>query len=247
MLRREVAELQLAAESLDHTEQQTLVDLKAAKAKVKQLEAYKAKGWYRRAKVKWAAEGDLPGKFFFSTLKQNRHRNTIPPLPDEAGKLHSTQKELISLIRQHYAVFLQGEEQPDGWEEAWQRFAALPSKVSTGQRHRLDLPFTKKEVEKALLSLPNGKAPGRDGFTKEFVVWGWEFVAPVLIQAIAQIWQQGSMGRTLNESLITLIPKSNAEESIKNWRPISLLSIVYKIITKAMARRVGPVELSSSI
>lgn len=38
------------------------------------------------------------------------------------------------------------------------------------------------------------------------------------------------MGQTLNESLITLIPKLNAEESIHNWRPISLLAIVYKVL-----------------
>lgn len=48
------------------------------------------------------------------------------------------------------------------------------------------------------------------------------------------------MGKTLNESLITLIPKLNAEESMKNWRPISLLTIVYMIFAKALAKRVGP-------
>lgn len=63
---------------------------------------------------------------------------------------------------------------------------------------------------------------------------------PVLMEAVKQMWLVGSMGRTLNESLITLIPKLNAAESVKNWRPISLLTIVYKILSKALARRVGP-------
>lgn len=48
------------------------------------------------------------------------------------------------------------------------------------------------------------------------------------------------LGRVLNESLITLIPKALAEESIQNWRPISLLNTIYELLTKTMARRIGP-------
>lgn len=97
-----------------------------------------------------------------------------------------------------------------------------------------------EELEKALKSLPNNKSPGRDGFTKEFFLWGWDFIHPVLIEALSQVWEQGSLGRILNESLITLIPKPMAEESILIWRPISLLTTVYKIVSKAMARRIDP-------
>lgn len=65
MLGREVAALQLGVEEGSDDTQQLLADLKVAKTKLKKLEEYKARGWYKRAKVKWAAEGDLPGKFFF--------------------------------------------------------------------------------------------------------------------------------------------------------------------------------------
>lgn len=109
-----------------------------------------------------------------------------------------------------------GDPLPEGWEAARDGFACMSGKVSTRQKELLDKPLSSKELEKALYSLPNGKAPGRDGFTKEFMVRGWGFIEPILMEAVAQIWQQGSMGRTLNESLITLLPKLNAEESVKN-------------------------------
>lgn len=48
------------------------------------------------------------------------------------------------------------------------------------------------------------------------------------------------MGRELNEGVITLIPKARASEGIQNWRPISLLSTVYKIVSKAIALRLAP-------
>lgn len=92
----------------------------------------------------------------------------------------------------------------------------MPTKVQQHQRNILNKNLTLSELESALKSLPNGKAPGRDGFNKEFILWGWEFISPVLEQAVAQIWQLGTMGGTLNESLITLIPKLSAKENIKN-------------------------------
>lgn len=48
------------------------------------------------------------------------------------------------------------------------------------------------------------------------------------------------MGRDFNESVITLIPKAKANKGIQNWRPISLLTMVYKIISKALAQCLAP-------
>lgn len=57
------------------------------------------------------------------------------------------------------------------WDEAWTCLSGLPAKVTRKQRELLEKPMTTKELEAALKSLPNGKAPGRDGFNKEFVSW----------------------------------------------------------------------------
>lgn len=61
----------------------------------------------------------------------------------------------------------------------------------------------------------------------------------VLMEAVKQMWLVGFMGRILNESLIILILKLNAAESVKNWRFIFLFTIVYKIFSKVLVRRVG--------
>lgn len=113
-----VAILQQQCEMEDSPGSDTIRELKVAKASLKKLEEYKAKGWYHRARVKWAVEGDAPGKFFFSTVKAQRKRNTIPPLPDEDGKVHSTPADLAKLVKNHFADFLKAQEQPSGWEDA---------------------------------------------------------------------------------------------------------------------------------
>lgn len=116
----------------------------------------------------------------------------------------------------------------------------MPRRIRRRQRKALDKKLTIQELEDALHALPNGKSPAKDGFQKEFFVWGWDFIKPVLLQAVEQMWQDGSMGADLNESLITLLPKPKANEGVKFWRPMSLLSTVYKVIAKALARRIAP-------
>lgn len=96
------------------------------------------------------------------------------------------------------------------------------------------------ELKEALMALPSGKSPGADVFPKEFCLWGWEFIEPVLKEAICQMWDDGSMGQMLNSGLIVLLPKPRAAEGIRFWRPMTLHTTVYKILAKAMSRRLAP-------
>lgn len=48
------------------------------------------------------------------------------------------------------------------------------------------------------------------------------------------------MPEYLNRTLITLIPKCNAPESLSNYRPISLCNTVYKIVTKVIMAMIHP-------
>ena len=46
------------------------------------------------------------------------------------------------------------------------------------------------------------------------------------------------MSQTLRSAIITLIPKGDKDRSILgNWRPISLLSVFYKVLSGALAAR----------
>ncbi len=42
----------------------------------------------------------------------------------------------------------------------------------------------------------------------------------------------------INEAMITLIPKSGEHSELGNWRPITLLGSINKIIAKTLARRI---------
>ena len=51
-----------------------------------------------------------------------------------------------------------------------------------GVLEQLELPFTKEEVERVVISLPNNKSPGLDGFINEFIKGCWPLLAADFMQ-----------------------------------------------------------------
>ncbi|KAJ3614263.1 hypothetical protein NHX12_017837 [Muraenolepis orangiensis] len=49
----------------------------------------------------------------------------------------------------------------------------------------------------------------------------------------------GSMPVSCRRAVITLLPKKGNLQDIKNWRPVSLLCVDYKLLSKALATRLG--------
>ena len=48
---------------------------------------------------------------------------------------------------------------------------------------------------------------------------------------------------SINKSFITLVPKKNSPETVNDFRPISLMNISLKVITKVLAERLQSVIL----
>ena len=57
-----------------------------------------------------------------------------------------------------------------------------------------------------------------------------------MVRAINDGFDAGEMSPTQKEGIIVCIPKGDKpREYLKNWRPISLLNVVYKIATSCIA------------
>jgi hypothetical protein len=63
-------------------------------------------------------------------------------------------------------------------------------------------------------------------------------VAPTLLLAFKAMLAQGLTSEYINKGMITLIPKSRDHSKLVNWRPITLLGNIYKILAKTLARRI---------
>lgn len=61
------------------------------------------------------------------------------------------------------------------------------------------------------------------------------------MQFFEEFYDNGKLASGLNNSFITLIPKVDCPSSISDFRPISLIGSIYKILAKVLANRLKKV------
>ncbi|KAH7314819.1 hypothetical protein KP509_21G021900 [Ceratopteris richardii] len=93
----------------------------------------------------------------------------------------------------------------------------------------------------ALQSLKSGKARGMDGITKEFVVAFWASLKTLVLDVCNEIWGDQKMPYSIKFGKIKLIPKLDVPKWIGDWRPITMMSIIYKILAKIFTLRLKPI------
>ena len=84
--------------------------------------------------------------------------------------------------------------------------------------------------------MKNDKSPGNDGITKEFYELFWDDIKNSS-DPINNSFRSGELSTSQKQAVIKLIQKKTDRRLIKNWRPISLLKIDTKLISKVIAIR----------
>ncbi|CAI5962221.1 unnamed protein product [Closterium sp. NIES-65] len=101
----------------------------------------------------------------------------------------------------------------------------------------LSAPWTEDEVRKAIRELAPRKSPGADGLPKELFDHNWGLLGPVLMDLVRRFMGGEALPHTVSTAVTILLHKKGDKGDLGNYRPITLLSTVYKIIAKVMAGR----------
>ena len=96
----------------------------------------------------------------------------------------------------------------------------------------MDSPFTKEEISKAIFQLDRDKASDPDDFTIVVFQDCWDVIKDDLVRVFAEFHRSGIINQSTNASFIVLLPKKSLTKKISNFRPISLITSLYKIIVK---------------
>ena len=99
-------------------------------------------------------------------------------------------------------------------------------------------PFTSEEVKSAVWKMRNGTSPGIDKVTPEMLKFG----PPELFEEIATILnmiaETGKSPKELNQGIIAPLQKPHKPKGpVSNLRPITLLSILRKILASCLCKR----------
>jgi len=116
------------------------------------------------------------------------------------------------------------------------------SKLTEREKTDLDSPLFIEELDKALKQVNLKSAPSIDGYSYRFIKKFWEFFRSPLFECANESLESGVLPESFLTAQIKIIPKKGDTSKIKNWRPISLLSNFYKIISRLINNRLKKVS-----
>ena len=91
---------------------------------------------------------------------------------------------------------------------------------------------TEKTVLKTIRNLKNKKSSGLDELTQEQLKAGAEILAVPLTRIINASIEQGSFPESWKEAVVTPVLKKGAPTNKNNYRPVSCLSVLSKVLEK---------------
>ncbi|KAI3363559.1 hypothetical protein L3Q82_012167 [Scortum barcoo] len=124
---------------------------------------------------------------------------------------------------------------PEGGRLLQDRRAVTPLRARVGRcrQHKVGVELTPQELYAALMSLKSGKAPGIDGLPVDFYKSFWSVLGEDLLEVFNNCLERGLLPLSCRRAVITLLPKKGDLQELKNWRPVSLLCMDYKITVQS--------------
>ncbi|KAL4273826.1 hypothetical protein GQ457_13G020550 [Hibiscus cannabinus] len=189
--------------------------------------------WRQNSRSDWISKGDRNTSYFHRKAKQRKIRNRIDSLQLPDGSWcddeHVLRTQAASFFRSLYSA-------PEVSSGSYPYSGCFPSMP----RHQMDslasVP-SPQEVRDALCSMAPLKAPGPDGLHAEFFQKHWNIVGNDICNAIRSVFEGGTLEPDLHRTTVVLSPKVDVPLTFSDFRPISLCSVIYKLLTKIIVRR----------
>jgi hypothetical protein len=189
--------------------------------------------WLQRSRVSWLKYGDRNTSYFHRQAQWRARKNKIKKLKRLMVLGCETPQEMKQMVVQYFADLYSAEQevQPN------RVLHLIEPKITQEMNEDLCRHFIEKEISDALFQMRPLKAPGPDGFPAYFFQRHWGIVKEDVIAAVKQFFTNGIFPAEINDTLIVLIPKGIEPEEIKDFRPISLCNVIYKLISKCLVNR----------
>jgi hypothetical protein len=139
------------------------------------------------------------------------------------------------IVRYYESLFAE----PMGWRPRLDNLEF--DRMNEEETSSLEDPFEEKWVWEVIKGMDRDKTSGLDGFTLSFFQDCWGVVKEDFMAVFADFHARGKFVKCINSTFISLIPKIHGAKEIKDFRPISLVEGIYKIIAKVLANRMKKV------
>lgn len=210
--------------------------LEDKKFELEQIRKSELQGEIVRSRIQWLTEGEKPSRYFCNLTKKNFLEKTIMSVELEDGTQVSQQDDILKCIKTFYQKLFQNKDDKAESVNLYKIFENTPTKQV--ECKTLGKVILVEEISQALKGTKNNKTPGVDGITSEFLKVFWGRLKYIIQRAFNTSYEKGLMSQSLRTCIITCLPKGQKDRRfLKNWRPISLLSTFYKLMSGVIANR----------
>lgn len=195
----------------------------------------KIEGYQVRIKTQPRFEYGEPQISFFADLeKKSSKKKVISHLQNEKGETVYDTGSIKSIAKDYYSKLFDAK--PSG-PTARKLLSNIHKKLTPEQRQDLDLFITKEEVLDAVMKLNKNKSPGPDGIPIEFYQVFWPLFHDMYFDFLVEV-KRTALPIAKNVSITTLIYKERGDIFLlSNYRPIALMNVDVKILTKVLSMR----------
>ncbi|RVX06988.1 LINE-1 retrotransposable element ORF2 protein [Vitis vinifera] len=191
--------------------------------------------WRQSSRELWLREGDKNTGFFHRMANAHRRNNSMDKIKINGRWLEEEREVREGVVN----AFQQLLSEDQSWKSDIEGLQL--KSLNHAEAEGLEQPFTEAEIHLALMGMNGDKALGPDGFTVAFWQFCWEFVKEEIVDVFKEFYEDKSFAKSLNSTFLVLIPKKVGAEDLGDFRPISLLGGVYKLLAKVLSNRIKEV------
>ena len=206
-----------------------------ALAQLASFDLTEAEGTRVRSRVKWAEEGETSSRFVLRLEKKRGVESWISAMRAPNGMVVTDAEGICESWASFYQDLFTACPVDLGVQS--DLLGCLSLSLSADDAALCDGPISSSESQAALLGMAKDKSPGSDGLPMEFYVTCWDLLGEDLVSVFNASLEAGLLPFSQREALIALIFKKGDRLDHKNWRPISLLNVDYKLCARVLAGR----------
>lgn len=175
---------------------------------------------------------------FFHAVRERPQVTTITGLDDSHGNLIQD-KAGIQRLCQEYCSQLFAEAPPNSASEAASEriLGHMPRLFTDNMRLALEEDISISELRKTLNDMAKDPGPGSDDIAVDYYLAIWNVIGAEFVNMIKSSLEVGSLIIRMTHGQVVMIRKSGARNQLFNWRPITLLNTLCKLLARVLQRR----------
>ncbi|CAI5476424.1 unnamed protein product [Closterium sp. Yama58-4] len=177
--------------------------------------------------------GEIPSPYLSAKVKMRKDKTIIKEVLHMRKRFYGSQ-EVLKAAADHFREAFKKHTEAEARKGDT---VEVPRRLPEEAAERLRAPWSEEEIKEALVGLPRGKSPGQDGLPPELFKAHWDLLGGPLVEFARSFERTGLLDESITTAVTVLLHKKGPTDQLGNYRPITQLSTIYKVLAKLLANR----------